>query len=104
MIEALLGRARGAEDQVEVILARQAIRTARHRRDLVLAGAAEASALLGEVMPTTASTAGMIFAIIKAQRAIGRRTPEDLVALLTIASRRDQLFARDLRLGGERVL
>ncbi|MBK8260901.1 MAG: AAA family ATPase [Nannocystis sp.] len=92
MIEALLGRARGAEDQVEVILARQAIRTARHRRDLVLAGAAEASALLGEVMPTTASTAGMIFAIIKAQRAIGRRTPEDLVALPAIASRRDQLL------------
>ena len=90
--EVLLRNARCDEDRAEILLTRGGILLAENKLDEVVDIAAEAARLLGGHLPRRPSTPSLVLGMIRAKRAIGRRTPIELLDLPPLLARRDQLL------------
>ncbi|MEZ4451907.1 MAG: ATP-binding protein [Nannocystaceae bacterium] len=94
MMRELLRRCASDEERAEALVTRMALHFARNELADVTRVAAEAARLLGEDLPRVGTTRGMILAVVRAQRAIGRRTPGSLVHLPPIRTQRERLLFR----------
>ena len=92
----LLARANSPEDRAEVLISCASVQLAQSRFDEVVATAAEALEILGDTLPRSPSTLRLVLGMIQTQRALGGRSPQELLALPAISNRRHRLLLQSM--------